>query len=169
MSLSDNNSNEIIQLISEVIAMHSNSVRVIHFCASLLILITFLSNCAKCDKYRIGVGIGDVTGPAADINMVYKKYNLLLEINWVLIAVNQQMGYAKPGQDTHGIHMRLYSRTAIIEDSDGHRICFVSVDQGMISQIVKLEVKCFAVIERIYHLFRYFSIFINKLLTQIFV
>jgi hypothetical protein len=24
----------------------------------------------KCDEYRIGVGISDITGPAADINMV---------------------------------------------------------------------------------------------------
>ncbi|CAG2182998.1 unnamed protein product, partial [Oppiella nova] len=59
---------------------------------------------AGCDKYRIGVGIGDITGPAADINM---------------------MGYAKPGQDTHGIHLRLFSRTAIIEDLSGNRVCFV--------------------------------------------
>lgn len=50
------------------------------------------------------------------------------------------MGYAKPGQDTHGIHFRLYSRAAIIEDMDGSRVCFVSADVAMISQIVKLEV-----------------------------
>ena len=51
------------------------------------------------------------------------------------------MGYAKPGQDSHGIHTRLFSRAAIIEDMDGSRVCFVSADIGMISQIIKLEVK----------------------------
>jgi neutral ceramidase len=50
------------------------------------------------------------------------------------------MGYAKTGQDTQGIHFRLYSRAVIVEDSNGNRVCFVTCDIAMISQIVKLEV-----------------------------
>ena len=50
------------------------------------------------------------------------------------------MGYAKPGQDTAGIHFRLYSRAFVIADQNGKRICIVNCDLAMISQIVKLEV-----------------------------
>ena len=50
------------------------------------------------------------------------------------------MGYAKPGQDTAGIHMRLFSRAFIIADQHGKRVCIVNCDLAMISQIVKLEV-----------------------------
>ncbi|CAG2112636.1 unnamed protein product, partial [Medioppia subpectinata] len=50
------------------------------------------------DVYRIGVGIADTTGPAAEINL---------------------MGYAKSGQESAGIHFRTYSRAVIIEDSKG--------------------------------------------------
>jgi neutral ceramidase len=69
--------------------------------------------------YRIGVGIGDITGPAAEVNM---------------------MGYAKFGQDTQGIHFRLFARTFIIEDSSGNRVVFISCDLGMIDQAVKTQV-----------------------------
>lgn len=50
------------------------------------------------------------------------------------------MGYAKPGQDTAGIHFRLYSRAFVIADQDGKRVCIVNCDLAMLSQIVKLEV-----------------------------
>lgn len=69
--------------------------------------------------YKIGVGIADVTGPAAEVNM---------------------MGYAKFGQDTSGIHFRLFARTFIIEDSDGKRVVYISCDLGMIDQAVKTQV-----------------------------
>lgn len=49
------------------------------------------------------------------------------------------MGYAKPGQDTAGIHIRLYSRAFVIADQNS-RICIVSTDIAMVSQIIKLEV-----------------------------
>lgn len=52
-----------------------------------------------------------------------------------------KMGYAKPGQDTAGIHFRLYSRAFIIGDDTGKRIVMVSADIGMISQIVHMEVR----------------------------
>lgn len=71
------------------------------------------------DSYLIGVGMADVTGPAAEVNM---------------------MGYAKFGQDTGGIHYRLYSRAFIFEDQSGHRAVFVSVDVCMIDQAIKTQV-----------------------------
>ena len=51
------------------------------------------------------------------------------------------MGYANPFQIGHGIHMRLYSRAFVFVDpTSSIRFAFVSVDCGMISQIVKTKV-----------------------------
>ena len=47
------------------------------------------------------------------------------------------MGYAKQGQNTAGIHLRLYARSFVVEDDDGSRVAFVSVDSGMMGQLVK--------------------------------
>ena len=49
------------------------------------------------------------------------------------------MGYAKPDQVAAGLHQRLYARTFIVDDGKT-RVVFVTVDSGMGSQIVKLEV-----------------------------
>jgi len=68
--------------------------------------------------YDIGVGIGDITGPAAGVMM---------------------MGYAKPGQYTHGIHTRLFSRAFIVDDGS-KRLVYVSADMGMMGQLVKIQV-----------------------------
>lgn len=76
-------------------------------------------NSSLADVYRIGVGMADVTGPAAEVNM---------------------MGYARFGQDTGGIHTRLYARTFVIEDEVGSRIVYISCDIGMIDQSVKTQV-----------------------------
>ena len=78
-----------------------------------------LGNESRADVYRIGVGIADVTGPAAEVNM---------------------MGYARFGQDTGGIHTRLYARTFIVEDENGSRVVYISCDIGMIDQSVKTQV-----------------------------
>jgi len=71
------------------------------------------------DVYRIGAGIADITGPAAEINM---------------------MGYAQFRQDASGIHFRLYARTFIVEDNDGNRVVYVNCDLGMIDQALKTRV-----------------------------
>jgi len=85
----------------------------------LLLLLLALLGVAH-GGYNVGVGRGDVTGPAAEIGM---------------------MGYAKQGQNTKGIHTRLFSRAFIIEDVEsGTRVVFVSVDEAMMGQLVKLEV-----------------------------
>jgi hypothetical protein len=66
-------------------------------------------------SYLIGTGIGDVTGPAAEVNL---------------------MGYAVFAQVAGGIHLRLFSRAYIVVDEDtGKRIAFASVDWGMASQV----------------------------------
>ncbi|XP_078492504.1 putative neutral ceramidase C [Ciona intestinalis] len=71
-------------------------------------------------EYLIGVGRYDVTGPVAQVNM---------------------MGYANPSQTASGLHQRLYSRTFIV-CNNGNTSCvvFATVDSGMASQVVKLEV-----------------------------
>jgi neutral ceramidase len=67
---------------------------------------------------KIGVGIHDVTGPAAESGM---------------------MGYSMPEQKTHGIHTRLWSRAFIIE-KDGKRVVYVTAEGGALPQGVSLEV-----------------------------
>lgn len=52
------------------------------------------------------------------------------------------MGYASPAPKNAGIHTRLFSRAFVIED-ETNRIVFVSVDCGMIDQIVKTEASPF--------------------------
>ena len=83
------------------------------FIASLLLLISwFLSSCtlivaalpvdddlqkSGTSTYLIGTGIYDITGPAAQVNM---------------------MGYARPDQTTHGIHQRLRARAFIMAEAE---------------------------------------------------
>lgn len=51
------------------------------------------------------------------------------------------MGYANPAQVAAGLHQRLYARSFVVSDSEKKsRVAFVTVDSGMASQIVKLEV-----------------------------
>ena len=49
------------------------------------------------------------------------------------------MGYAKQGQNTKGIHIRQYSRAFVFEEN-GARNVFVSIDCGMMGQLVKMKV-----------------------------
>ncbi|KAL5018303.1 hypothetical protein ScPMuIL_004025 [Solemya velum] len=84
------------------------------------IVALFPSGYAIETNYRIGAGIADITGPAAEVNM---------------------MGYANPSQVSNGIHFRQYSRAFIVSDSAGQKpVVFVSVDACMLSQVIKLEV-----------------------------
>jgi neutral ceramidase len=71
-------------------------------------------------EYLIGVGKGDVTGPAAEVGM---------------------MGYAMPNQRTAGIHTRQWARAYVISHpTTGGLIAFVNTDVCMIMQAVKLTV-----------------------------
>ncbi|KAJ7543426.1 hypothetical protein O6H91_09G037900 [Diphasiastrum complanatum] len=75
-------------------------------------------------QYLIGIGSYDITGPAADVNM---------------------MGYAMSQQNAAGIHFRLRSRAFIIAEaatssSETKRIAYVNLDACMGSQAVTLAV-----------------------------
>nr|GLL42964.1 neutral ceramidase-like [Ipomoea trifida] len=70
-------------------------------------------------KYLIGLGSYDITGPAADVNM---------------------MGYANSEQTASGVHFRLRSRAFIVAEPQGNRILFVNLDACMASQIVTIKV-----------------------------
>ncbi|XP_037015763.2 neutral ceramidase isoform X1 [Artibeus jamaicensis] len=70
--------------------------------------------------YHIGVGRADCTGQVADINL---------------------MGYGKSGQTARGLLTRLYSRAFVMAEPDGsNRMAFISIDIGMVSQRMRLEV-----------------------------
>ncbi|CAH9109301.1 unnamed protein product [Cuscuta epithymum] len=70
-------------------------------------------------RYLIGLGSYDITGPAADANM---------------------MGYANMEQIASGVHFRLRARTFIVAEPRGNRIAFVNLDACMASQIVTIKV-----------------------------
>lgn len=70
--------------------------------------------------YRIGVGKGDITGPAAEVVM---------------------MGYADSSQKSAGILNRLYARAFVVEDVDtAQRVLFVNSDLQAVFQLVHQEV-----------------------------
>ncbi|GLJ23882.1 hypothetical protein SUGI_0453800 [Cryptomeria japonica] len=72
-------------------------------------------------NYLIGTGSYDITGPAADVNM---------------------MGYANSDQTASGIHFRLRARAFIVGDpnDNGSRVVFVNLDACMASQLVTIKV-----------------------------
>jgi neutral ceramidase len=74
---------------------------------------------APTDTHRVGVGIADVTGEAAEVGM---------------------LGYADPAQTTAGIHTRLWSRAFVVADAADRRVAVVSVEVDFIPQAVHQEV-----------------------------
>lgn len=70
-------------------------------------------------NYLIGLGSYDITGPAADVNM---------------------MGYANTEQIASGIHFRLRARSFIVAEPQGKHVVFVNLDACMASQIVTIKV-----------------------------
>ncbi|XP_019858109.1 PREDICTED: neutral ceramidase B-like isoform X3 [Amphimedon queenslandica] len=88
--------------------------------ALLLSLVSLFSLPVNGD-YKIGVGRYDITGPAAEIEM---------------------MGMANPSQIANGIHFRQYSRAFIVVNAsnDTNRVVFVSIDACMGTQIMKNKV-----------------------------
>lgn len=67
---------------------------------------------------KVGVGMGDITGPAAEITM---------------------MGYADLSQTGKGILQRIFARAFIIANDDD-RIVFVNSDTAAVGDIVKKRV-----------------------------
>lgn len=88
-------------------------------CFCLLSLL-FLQRGALADStYLVGLGSYDITGPAADVNM---------------------MGYAMLNQIASGVHFRLQARTFIVAEPGGNRVAFVNLDACMASQLVTIKV-----------------------------
>jgi neutral ceramidase len=84
----------------------------------LLLIVLLKSGVVYCD-YLIGLGSYDITGPAADVNM---------------------MGYANAEQIASGVHFRLRSRAFIVAEPKGNRVVFVNLDACMASQLVTIKV-----------------------------
>ncbi|KAK9734779.1 hypothetical protein RND81_04G163000 [Saponaria officinalis] len=86
---------------------------------SLIVLVFGGRGVFSTSNYLIGLGSYDITGPAADVNM---------------------MGYANPEQTTSGVHFRLRARTFIVAEPQGNRVVFVNLDACMASQLVTIKV-----------------------------
>lgn len=89
------------------------------FWITLLLLLYSGKGVFSDSNYLIGLGSYDITGPAADVNM---------------------MGYANTGQIASGVHFRLRARTFIVAEPKGKRVVFVNLDACMASQLVTIKV-----------------------------
>lgn len=85
----------------------------------LLLLLQNSSGILSASNYLVGLGSYDITGPAADVNM---------------------MGYANTEQIASGVHLRLRARAFIVAEPEGNRVVFVNLDACMASQLVTLKV-----------------------------
>ncbi|CAK7346070.1 unnamed protein product [Dovyalis caffra] len=87
----------------------------------LLLVLAFAILGVAHGEYLIGLGSYDMTGPAAQVNM---------------------MGYANMDQNSAGVHFRLRARTFIVADPSDQRsrFAFVNLDAGMASQLVTIKV-----------------------------
>ncbi|RWV89140.1 hypothetical protein GW17_00048731 [Ensete ventricosum] len=85
----------------------------------LLVSIRSIGGTQSDSTYLIGLGSYDITGPAADVNM---------------------MGYANTEQIASGVHFRLKARTFIVAEPGGNRVVFVNLDACMASQLVTIKV-----------------------------
>lgn len=89
---------------------------------SLLVttLLLVLVKSSESTPHLIGLGSYDITGPAADVNM---------------------MGYANMEQIASGVHFRLRARTFIVaQPQEEKSIVFVNLDACMASQLVTIKV-----------------------------
>ncbi|XP_044479334.1 neutral ceramidase 1-like [Mangifera indica] len=93
--------------------------RTIWFWIFLLFLLGDCGGVLSDSNYLVGLGSYDITGPAADVNM---------------------MGYANMGQIASGVHFRLRARAFIVAEPQGNRIVFVNLDACMASQLVTIKV-----------------------------
>ena len=91
----------------------------IWFCLLLAVVLWNSAGASADSQYLIGLGSYDITGPAADVNM---------------------MGYAMANQIVSGVHFRLQARTFIVAETGGYRVAFVNLDACMASQLVMIKV-----------------------------
>lgn len=92
---------------------------VIWFWITLLIFLQNGRRTTSASNYLVGLGSYDITGPAADVNM---------------------MGYASSDQIASGVHFRLRARAFIVAEPQGNRVVFVNLDACMASQLVTIKV-----------------------------
>ncbi|XP_074290250.1 neutral ceramidase 2-like [Silene latifolia] len=92
---------------------------VMWFWVSCIMLILGGREVTSTSNYLVGLGSYDITGPAADVNM---------------------MGYANTEQIASGLHFRLRARTFIVAEPQGNRVVFVNLDACMASQLVTIKV-----------------------------
>lgn len=106
----------------ETISLHPSSIRwpykTIWFSVFTLFLLENIKQISSASDYLIGLGSYDITGPAADVNM---------------------MGYASLEQIASGVHFRLRARAFIVAEPKGNRVVFVNLDACMASQIVTIK------------------------------
>lgn len=89
------------------------------FCVALALFLQTCPGSLSDSNYLVGLGSYDITGPAADVNM---------------------MGYANTEQIASGVHFRLQARTFIVAVPGGNRVAFVNLDACMASQLVTIKV-----------------------------
>lgn len=89
------------------------------FCVLVILLGLGGNGVFSTSNYLVGLGSYDITGPAADVNM---------------------MGYANTEQIASGVHFRLRARTFIVAEPNGNRVAFVNLDACMASQLVTIKV-----------------------------
>ncbi|CAK7333571.1 unnamed protein product [Dovyalis caffra] len=98
------------------------SSQILQQSAGIWFLIMLLQNfrgSLSASNYLVGLGSYDITGPAADVNM---------------------MGYANMEQIASGVHFRLRARAFIVAEPQGNRVVYVNLDACMASQIVTIKV-----------------------------
>lgn len=109
-----------VRMIGMKLIRYGVEILIIFFLFPPLTWANTLDQCEKSDQYNIGVGIHDITGPAAEQGM---------------------MGYGMLNQRTAGIWQRLWARAFIIESPcNGKKVVFVNADLGQLFQAVKQEV-----------------------------
>lgn len=108
-----------MEKLSPFFCFGGKTLKTMFFLAFLVCMLLDFGGTVSASTYLIGLGSYDITGPAADVNM---------------------MGYANMGQTTSGLHFRLRARTFIVAEPQGNRVVFVNLDACMGSQLVTLKV-----------------------------
>ena len=108
-----------MELLASIGCYFQSPLRTIWLWISLVLVLQYSKTVLSDSNYLIGLGSYDITGPAADVNM---------------------MGYANTEQIASGIHFRLRARSFIVAEPQGKRVVFVNLDACMASQLVTIKV-----------------------------
>ncbi|XP_022731128.1 neutral ceramidase 1-like [Durio zibethinus] len=108
-----------MELLASIGCYFRSPLRTIWLWISLVLVLQYSKTVHSDSNYLIGLGSYDITGPAADVNM---------------------MGYAYTEQIASGIHFRLRARSFIVAEPQGKRVVFVNLDACMASQLVTIKV-----------------------------